>query len=140
LFRWLRGLSFVDVVPDGLALHPLAREVIHNDLFWRNRARFSEVHQKVRRFYVSRYAEGSRPEREAALRDLVYLHRLNPILSRYFEFRAIGQAYPEPAVEADHAAIVALVEDHEGPDSAAAARLWLDRQPEAFIALRDGSS
>ncbi|MCW5713435.1 MAG: ATP-binding protein [Bauldia sp.] len=140
LFRWLRGLSFMDVGPEGLLPHDLAREVIHHDLFWRNRTRFGQVHQRVRAFYVERYSHGSRMEREAALRDLVYLHRLNPILSRYFEFRTVGQCYAEPANEHDHEAIVSLVDRHEGAEAASAARHWLRRQPGAFIALRDGRS
>ena len=48
----------------------------------------------------------------------------------------IWYAYAETANAREHAAIVDMVEHHEGPASATIARYWLARKPEAFHAIR----
>ena len=68
--------------------------------------------------------------------DLLYVQRYNPCMRPYFEWTGFGSAYAETASVADHAAILEMVERHEGGESAAVARHWLERQPEAFLAMR----
>ncbi|MGE0850609.1 MAG: ATP-binding protein [Hyphomicrobiaceae bacterium] len=136
LFGWLKGLSFIEAGSEGLLPHDLAREVIHSDLLWRNPARLRALHARARVHYLGLYRDGTQVEKLRALRDLVYLHRLNPIMRAFFEFRAIGHVYAEPATGADYSGILAMVEKHEGPVAAAAARHWMSRRPEAFVAMR----
>jgi hypothetical protein len=136
IFSWLRGLSFMEASGEGLMPHDLARDIVHRDLAWRSFARLRDVHQRTRQHYLRHYREGTSNERMAALRDLVYLHRLNPIMQAFFEFRAIGHVYAEPASPQDHAAIVRLISQYEGERSAVIARHWLERQPQSFIAMR----
>jgi hypothetical protein len=136
IFRWLRGLSFMESGGEGLLPHDLARDIVHRDLAWRSFARLRDVHQRTRQHYLRHYREGTSNERLAALRDLVYLHRLNPIMQAFFEFRAIGHVYAEPASPQDHAAILRLISQYEGEQSAAIARHWLERHPQSFIAMR----
>ena len=95
LFHWLSGLSFVETQPEGIAPHEIAREATHADLAWRNPVRLRELNHDARRHYIGRYRDGTATERMAALRDLVFLHRLNPIMRAFFEFRAIGQVDAE---------------------------------------------
>src|SRR6185295_14434097 len=54
----------------------------------------------------------------------------------YFEWAGFGTAYAETANAREHAAIVDMVEHHEGHSSATIARYWLARKPEAFQAIR----
>lgn len=128
----------METAPIGLVPHDVARDALHADLLWRNRTRFAAVHSIVRNHVIGRYENGSRPEQERALRELVYLHRDNPLISGYFEFRSIGRVYPEPAGPGDQQAIRAIIRRHEGKEFDAAATHWFSRQPEAFVVLRDG--
>jgi hypothetical protein len=68
--------------------------------------------------------------------DLLYLNRHHPFFKPYFEWSALGTAYAEPASSQDHAAIRAMVQQHQGDVSAQIAHYWLRRQPEAFLVFR----
>lgn len=136
VFVWLRGLSFMEIGEEGLMPHDLARDIVHNDLAWRSLPRLRDVHSRTRQHYLRRYREGASNEKLIVLRDLVYLHRLNPIMQAFFEFRAIGHVYAEPATLDDHAGILELVSRYEGQASAAVAKHWLGRQPRSFLAMR----
>jgi hypothetical protein len=136
IFAWLRGLSFMEICDEGLMPHDLARDVVHRDLAWRSLPRLRDVHMRTRLHYLRLYREGAFGEKLRVLRDLVYLHRLNPIMRAFFEFRAIGHIYPEPASPSDHDGIVELVSRFEGQASAAIAKHWLERQPRSFLAMR----
>jgi hypothetical protein len=140
LFAWLRGLSFVEIGEHGLFPHDLVREVIDADLRWRDRAAYAELHTHVRRDVVARIMGTGGRERQRALADLMFLHRGNPAASAFWDWSSLGQVYAEPAAEHDHGALVAMVERHEGRESAAIASHWLARQPDAFVAFRDGGA
>lgn len=136
LFEWLRERPYVDARPDGLTPHDIVRRIVQDEFRFRDPDAFARMHEAARGYYFRRIVEGDAMARGKALRDSVFLHRVNPIMARYFEFRALGRTLVEPASTADHAAILAVVERHEGRRSAELARYWLDRQPEAFIAAR----
>lgn len=136
MFAWLRGLSFVEAGPEGLFPHDLARDVLDADLRWRNPDDYLALHRQVRVPIVRRLEASQGLEQLRAFSDLVYLHRSNPIMKAYFLFKELGSVYVEPARPADHAAVLAMTAAHEGPASAAQARYWLERQPEAFLVAR----
>lgn len=140
LFRWLAGLSFMECGPEGLFPHDLARDIIHGDLAWRNAAGLQDINRRVRRHYLRRFEDGVPGERFRALQDLVYLHRVNPIMQAFFKFSSIGHVWVEPATSQDLPAILKLVERFEGRQSASIARHWMDRQPGSFVALRSASN
>jgi hypothetical protein len=52
------------------------------------------------------------------------------------EWDSWGEYYPDRAGPGDREAILGLVRDREGADSAAIAGRWLDRQPEGFFVIR----
>lgn len=136
LFAWLRGLSFVEVGPHGLFPHDLARDVIDADLRWRDRDAYALVHGHVRRDVVERLRRCEGREHQRALADLMFLHRGNPAAPAFWDWESLGQVYADALRPADHAAVLAMVERHEGPESAAIAAHWLARQPGAFAAFR----
>jgi hypothetical protein len=137
LFAWLRGLSFMEQGPEGLFPHDLAREVLDADLRWRDPEGFRDLHGRVLRHLVRRFQAQSGPKQQQAYFDLVYLSRNSPLMRPYYDWKAMGTAYAEPATPEDFPAILSMVRRHEGAASARIAAHWLDRRPEAFLALRD---
>ena len=133
---WLRGLSFIESGPDGLFPHDLARDVIDADLRWRDRTAYDEVHRAVRADVVERLASAEGRDQQAALADLMYLHRGNPAASAFWDWESLGSAYADAARPEDTDAIADLVERHEGVESAALARHWLALRPGGFALVR----
>ncbi len=136
LFAWLRALSFIEVSPAGLFPHDLVREVLETDLRWRNPEAWRELYRRVRGHLTRRFSEGSGPTRQQAFVDLLYLQRHQPAMKPFYDWKALGGLYHDPATPQDHAYILAMVERHEGPESAQIAAYWLQRQPQAFVVFR----
>ena len=136
LLDWLRGLSFIESGPDGIIPHDLARDVIDADLRWRDRAAYDEVHRAVRADVVDRLDAAEGRDQQRALADLMYLHRGNPAAAALWDWGSLGRAYADAARPEDEGAVAAIVERHEGPESAALARHWLRRRPGDFAVVR----
>ena len=140
LFAWLRGLSFIQSGPHGLFPHDLARDVIDADLRWRDPAAYAHVHGHVRREVVERLTSTEGVEHQRALADLMFLHRGNPAAPRFWDWETLGQVYADDLRASDRAPILAMVERHEGAESASIAAHWLKRQPGAFAPFRGRGS
>lgn len=138
LLDWLRSLPFMDVSTEGVFPHDIIRDLVDGDHRWRDPLSFRTLHRRVAAHYHRRLGTGTPGERLRALRETVFLHRVNPVMADYFKFRTFGRILVEPARPDDREAIVAMVERFEGPHSAGIARYWLQRQPEAFHAAREG--
>ncbi|MBK8233793.1 MAG: ATP-binding protein [Candidatus Eisenbacteria bacterium] len=139
IFEWLRGLSFIESTPLGLMPHSLAREAIASDLRWRNRERFAELHRRAREYYGQRLQETTGLEQQIVLYDYIYLHRDNPVVKPAFEFKTASALRSETARTEDAPQLRALVERHEGAESAGWFDFWFERQPERFLVVRDGT-
>lgn len=136
LFAWLRELSFVECGPHGLFPHDLAREVIDADLRWRDASAYARVHAHVRADVVERLERTEGRELQRAHGDLMFLHRGNPAARAFWDWKSLGEVYADAAGPDDAEPIAAMVERHEGAESAAIARHWLERRAEAFAAFR----
>ena len=136
LFSWMRGLSFIEQGRDGLFPHDLAREVLEADLRWRDPARFHALHREVRAPIVRQLHESRGLAQQRAFFDLLYLHRHSPVMRPSHDWGTLGQAHAAPAGADDLSHILELVTGHEGAESAAIARHWQERQPDAFLAFR----
>jgi DNA-binding winged helix-turn-helix (wHTH) protein len=136
LFEWLGQLSFIEHGPFGLFPHDLARDVIHADFRWRDPDAAHGVTERALGYLYGRLERTSGFDRQRVWFDLLYVQRYNPGLRPFMDWASFGTAYAETASPADHDAIVAMVEQHEGPASASIARYWLGRQPESFSAIR----
>jgi hypothetical protein len=136
LFEWLRRLSFVEEGPDGLFPHDLARDVLDADLRWRDRARYADIHRRVRRHVVARVRAGAGREQQRAAADLHFLHRGNAGIRRFYDWASLGLGYADGLRAGDAEAVVAMVERFEGARSAALARFWLERRPSVFVMFR----
>lgn len=137
IFAWLRSLSFIEQGPLGLFPHDLAREVLDNDLRWRDPDRHADLHARLGRSVVRRVLEGSGPDRLRSVFDLVYLHRNNPILKPYYEWGSLGTLYAEPVRPGEHPAVLQRIAGWAGEESADLAEHWLARQPAAWQIIRD---
>lgn len=137
LFAWLRSLSFMEVRRGGLFPHDLAREALAADVRWRNPDWYAEIHRRARSYYVSRIEKTSGQQQLRALWDYIYLHRNNLIIKPYFEWQASGSTVAGGMRDEDLPALVAMVEKHEGQESARLAAHWLRVSPQNVLVLRD---
>lgn len=137
IFSWLRTLSFIDAERRGLFPHDLAREALGLELRWRNPERYAELHNRAQSYYMTHFLEGNRQTQENVLYDYVYLHRDNPLMRPYFEWQETGTIFMETAQPADRAALLQMVETHEGSVAATLADYWLSRQPHTMFLFRD---
>lgn len=136
-FAWLRGLSFIEAGPEGLAPHDLARDALDADLFWRNRKQYAELHHRVRGHIVQQIASRRGDDQVAAVFDFFYLHRRSEIGRMLFSWRFGAGVQHRLAGPRDLDAIETLIHHYEGPVSAAIARYWMQRQPGAFRVFLD---
>ena len=136
MLGWLRGLSFIESGAEGVFPHDLARDVIDADLRWRDPGAYREVHRAVRADVVERLTNSTGRAQQRALADLMYLHRGNPAAAALWDWGSLGSAYADAARPEDEDGVAALVERHEGPESAALARHWLRRRPTDFAIVR----
>jgi DNA-binding winged helix-turn-helix (wHTH) protein len=136
IFEWLGSLSFVEHGPYGLFPHDLARDVLYMDFRYRDPDAALHVTERILSYLYGRIERTQGLDRQRVWFDVLFVQRYNPSLRPYFEWAGFGTAFGEIANPSDYAAIVHMVERHEGPESAAIACYWLKRQPEAFIAVR----
>lgn len=136
VFTWLRELSFIELRPDGVAPHDLARDVLDADLRWRDPDTYGYVFRKVRGHSLTLARSTTGRAQQRAIFDLKFLFRQYRTIMAPVEWGSWGEYYPEPARPDDHASILELVRVWEGEQSAATAARWLGRQPEAFSVIR----
>ena len=136
LFAWLRSVSFMEAGARGLFPHDLARDVIAADLRWRDPVAHERLHRRVHRHVVARVRATHGLEHQQAVADLIFLHRGNPVASAFWDWQTLGHVYGDALAPGDADAILAMIERHEGPESAAIAAHWLARQPEGFVPFR----
>jgi DNA-binding winged helix-turn-helix (wHTH) protein len=136
VFEWLGRLSFVESGPYGLFPHDLARDVVYMDFRWRDPDAAYRVTERLIAYLYGRLERTQGLARMRTWFDLIFLQRYNAGLRPYMEWEGFGTTDVEMASSGDHAVILETIERHEGPASAAIARYWLQRQPEAFLVAR----
>ena len=136
IFDWLRRLSFIEDGPFGLYPHDLARDVLDEDLRWRNPGGRRELSMRLSSCLHDWFHRAHGIEQQRIWFDLLFLYRHSPVFRPYFDWSTLGSAYAEPIQASDHEPIEAMVRQHYGDDSAAIVRHWLSSQPETFLAYR----
>jgi hypothetical protein len=137
LFRGLLEVSFIEVGPDGVFPHDLARDVLDADLRWRDPEAYRQVFRNVASHVRGCLRSSQGAEQRRAIRDLKFLFRnLRGILTP-INWEAWGHHDPEPARAEDRHAILELVARTEGDMSSAIAARWWERQQDGFFVLRD---
>ncbi len=136
-FEWLRSLSFMEAGRYGLFPHDLVRETMATDLHWRNPDWYVELHRRARTFYHERLRQTTGFNQRRILAELVFLHRDSAIVRSFFDFQVNDALYTDHLRPSDVDAIVAMVETHEGTESARLAAFWCERQPDTVLIMRD---
>ncbi len=114
LFQWMRRLSFVQVLPQGLAPHELVRDLLHHELAWRDPERVRRLEDRFHEHYLARFEEVDDPRLELeVLRDIAFLRRHHPMIRDAFSFQPDHALYLEPATEADAAEIEVMLRRHQ---------------------------
>jgi hypothetical protein len=137
LFEWLRGLSFIESGQLGLFPHDLARQVLSADLRWRNPEWYAELHQRARLYYSMRLQQTHGQEQHRVIFDYIFLHRDNPAVLPRFTWQENSSLLTDSVRESDRAALVRMVAEHEGEESAGLVAHWLVRQPQGVLVFRD---
>jgi hypothetical protein len=137
LFDWLQQLSFIEQGRLGLFPHDLARDVLDADFRWRSPDGYRQLNQRLTTHLHARFMRASGTEQQRIWFDLLYLARHNPFFESYFDWSTFHSALAERASGDDAAAILEMVQAHEGDASAQIAQYWLGRQPHAFQVFRN---
>ncbi len=138
-FEWLRSLSFIEGGRYGLFPHDMAREVLLADLRWRNPSLHRDFHSRARVYYAARTREGDAAVQQHVLFDYVFLHRNNPVVRPFMNWRETGTLLPGPARPDELQSLVEIVKRHEGAEAAAHAARWFAAQPRGVLVLRDAA-
>lgn len=99
-------------------------------------AGYHQLNQRLTTYLYAQFRQARGVEQQRIWFDLLYLARRNPFFKSYFDWSTFHSAWAEPASGDDTAAILEMVQAHEGGTSAQIARYWLDRQPQAFQVYR----
>jgi hypothetical protein len=135
-FTWLQQLSFVELGPDGVFPHDLARDVLDADLRWRDPEEYTRIFRRVADHIRGRLRSVQGREQQRAISDLKFLFRHIPGVLSPIDWDAWGQHHPVPAMPDDRQAVLELIADAEGEDAARLAANWWAAQPEGFSVLR----
>lgn len=133
LFAWLGGLSLVEPRRIGLWLHPLIRRSLLARLKRERRLEYEALHLAAREFYVEKIALGVDGARW--VKDLVHTHGPSPA-ERLLGPGEEDEVGVEPARQSDHHAIIELVGEIDGEESAQIAESWLKSHPHTFEVVR----
>ncbi len=131
------ALSFIETGRQGLFPHDMAREVLLADLRWRNPGQHRLLHERARAFYSARFQQGGPQEQQYILMDYVFLHRHNPMVRPFLDWRENNMLVFGPMRGDEVEDLVSIVKKHEGKESAAIAQHWFTSQPQHVMVLRD---
>jgi hypothetical protein len=137
LFQWLWSLSFIESGQMGLFPHDLAREALIADLRWRNPERYAELHHKARAYYIKKLQQTHGQEQHRVLFDYIFLHRDNPAVRPRFVWQENSSVLTTFLQNSDRPVLRAMVEKHEGEESAKILAYWLEKQPQGVIVFRN---
>jgi hypothetical protein len=136
LFKWLHALPFVEHGAEGIFPHDLVRDVVFEELRVRHPDLLRELVRRISAAEAARFLGRTGYEQHQALWALLFVTRHHPSMRPFYDWTELGNHYAEPARPEDGRAIVAMVERHEGAESARAAAFWFARQPDGFSVLR----
>jgi hypothetical protein len=132
LFEWLRGLPFIESGRYGVYPHDVVRDLLTQDLRWRDPQGYVSLHRKIHDHLLDRVRAASGPDVIETTRSWLYLYRHASSVADYLTWTGRGEVYEAAYLPEDRAAVLRLTSECEGAESARIAGFWLDRQPDAF--------
>jgi DNA-binding SARP family transcriptional activator len=138
LFSWLRAQPFIESGPAGLYPHDIVRDVLDADLRWRDPAAYESIHRGIRLHVLdglgTRGTDGAATV--ASMRSVRHLLRHSGVPTQYLTAHGESEAEQDRLRPSDRAALLAMAESTEGPESARIVEFWIRRQPSAFSVYR----
>lgn len=139
LFSWMCGLSFISIGREGIYPHDIAREALSGDLRWRHPDWNAELHLRSRQYYHRKLRDTAGETQRRVLFDLLYLHRLNPVVKPFFDWQEAGSFWVDIANTRDLPTLRDMVQRHEGIESLMAFDFWCKHPAAQIWVWRDGS-
>ena len=142
IWAWLELRPYVRQGALGLYVHDVVRELFEAELEHRSPAEYAQLHRAVRGYFQERMVDPAEPHPDRAAAEVLLLHRKTPLAAETSVLRDRGQLSVPRAGPAEREEIIALIETHEGPESADLARRWLTAQPRSAYHCRadDGTA
>jgi hypothetical protein len=129
IWAWLELRPYVRQAALGLYVHDVVRELFEAELAHRSPAEYAQLHRAVRGYFQERMVDPAEPHPDRAAAEVLLLHRKTPLAAETSVLRDRGQLSVPRAGPAEREEILALIESHEGSESADLARRWLVAQP-----------
>jgi len=136
VFERLWALPFVESGRDGLMVHDAVRGVIAASLKAADPNAYRDYRRAAWRQLRTEVRSAGTAELWRYTADMLYILE-NPVVREAFFPSDVHQFAIEPARHEDGAAIQAIIERHEGPESARLLKTWWTRSPETFYAVRN---
>lgn len=142
IWAWLELRPYVRQAALGLYVHDVVRELFEAELAHRSPAEYVQLHRAVRDYFQERMVDPAEPHPDRAAAEVLLLHRKTPLATETSVLRDRGQLSVPRAGPAEREEIIALIEAHEGAESADLARRWLTAQPRSAYHCRadDGTA
>ena len=142
VWAWLESRPYVRQGALGLYVHDVVRELFEAELAHRSPAEYTQLHRAVRGYFQERMVDRAEPHPDRAAAEVLLLHRKTPLAAETSVLRDRGQLSVPRAGPAEREEIIALIETHEGSESADLARRWLTAQPRSAYHCRadDGTA
>ncbi len=139
LFNWMCGLSFISIGREGIYPHDIAREALCADLKWRHPDWNAELHNRSRQYYHRKLKEASGETQRRVLFDLIFLHRMNPVVKPFFEWQETGSFWVDAANANDLPVLRDMIRQQEGAESLDAFDFWTKHPAAQLWVWRDGA-
>ena len=139
LFNWLSEQCYMNVGSTGLSPHDLVRDVVDEDLRWRDPEGSRELDGALNRCLLRQLRDGRNDSHTAM--ELQFLERNSAVMKRYFDFGALGSVSIGAATAADWGGIARLRDAGLPPAEKEMFDLWSGHPASrTFVARRpDGS-
>ncbi|MBP6826538.1 MAG: ATP-binding protein [Saprospiraceae bacterium] len=139
LFNWMCGLSFISIGREGIYPHDIAREALCADLKWRHPDWNAELHNRSRQYYHRKLKEAGGEMQRRVLFDLIFLHRMNPVVRPFFEWQETGSFWVDAANANDLPVIREMIKRQEGAESVEVFDFWAKHPAAQIWVWRDGA-
>ena len=139
LFNWMCSLSFISIGREGIYPHDIAREALCADLKWRHPDWNAELHNRSRQYYHRKLKEAGGEMQRRVLFDLIFLHRMNPVVRPFFEWQETGSFWVDAANANDLPVIREMIKRQEGAESVEVFDFWVKHPAAQIWVWRDGA-
>ena len=136
-FGWLASQAYLEPVRNGVAPHDLVRDLLDAEARWRDRDGYRTRFRAVQEHALTRARGLTGTDQQRAVADLKFCFRHVRNVVAPVAWGAWQDAYPDPARPEDRGEVLEVLRSVDGPESAALAAEWWDRQPEAFWVIRE---